>query len=248
MHIDTAHRPWPVPDRPWVMHMAWLDLLFMHWPLPPEMLRPLIPGGLELDTFEGQAWLGVVPFYMSNTRPRGVPPLPWLSAFAELNVRTYVTVSGKPGVWFFSLDAANPVAVRGARWSFSLPYFDARMSIERQGETIHYRSRRTHRGAPPAEFVGQYRPTGEAYRSLPGTLEHWLTERYCLYSQDRRGRLWRGEIHHLPWPLQPAEAEVATNTMTAPIGIQLPDVPPLLHFVRRIDVVGWLLKGVSGEW
>jgi len=142
------------------MAMQWHDLLFMHWPVPPAVLRPLIPPALALETFDGAAWLGVTPFRMAGTRPRLVPPLPWLSAFPELNVRTYVTAEGKPGVWFFSLDAANPLAVRGARALFHLPYYDAAMEVEKDGHGVRYTSTRTHRGTLSATFTGGYRPCG----------------------------------------------------------------------------------------
>lgn len=240
---ETAHRPWPLPRGPWVMRMTWEDLLFAHWPVPAAALRPLVPQALELDFFDGSAWLGVVPFQMSGVRLRGLPPVPGTSAFPELNVRTYVTAEGKPGVWFFSLDAASRIAVRAARAWYHLPYFDARMESLRNGDGITYLSRRTHRRAPPAEFIARYRAMGEIYRSTRGSLEHFLTERYCLYAGDTTNaegsRLWRGEIHHAPWPLQPAEAEITRNTMTAPLGLRLPDTPPLLHFARCLNVVAW---------
>ena len=239
MFEETAHRPWPLPNAPWVFSQSWHHLLFAHWPVPPDALRPLIPGGLQLDTFEGQAWLGVVPFDIRSFKLRDLVPLPFMSAFPELNVRTYVTGKDKPGVWFFSLDAASKLAVAGARAIYHLPYFNASMSVRVEGETVHYWSRRTHRNALPAEFVGTYRPTGPVYRSQPGTLDHWLTERYCLYAADRRGRLYRGEIHHHPWPLQPAEPEITTNTMAMAHGIHLPDLLPLLHYARRLDVAMW---------
>jgi uncharacterized protein YqjF (DUF2071 family) len=235
-----------VPDVPWIMHMEWHDLLFAHWPFPAEAIRPLIPAPLALDTFDGAAWLGVVPFMMRGTRPRGVPSLPWISAFPELNVRTYVTAGGKPGVWFFSLDAANPLAVRAARLTFRLPYYDARMRYRRDGDGVEYGSERTHRLAPPARFAARYRPTGPVFRSAPGSLERWLTERYCLYAADHHGHAWRGEIHHLPWPLQPAEAEIEENTMTAQIRLALPARDPLLHFARRLDVEAWAPAPVDG--
>jgi uncharacterized protein YqjF (DUF2071 family) len=242
MLADTTHRPWALPNRPWMLAMQWHDLLFMHWPVPPHLLRPSIPPSLSIDTFDGMAWLGVAPFHMTGVGPRGVPSLPWLSAFPELNVRTYVTTAGKPGVWFLSLDAANPVAVRLARLVFHLPYFDARMASERSGEAVRYRSIRTHRGSPNLAFRGTFQPIGPVYQAAPGTLDHFLTERYCLYTTDRRGRLWRGDIHHAPWPLQPAAVEVEVNLMTRPLGLTLPDTPPLLHFARRLDVVAWLLE------
>jgi uncharacterized protein len=244
MLTNTAHRPWELPSRPWMFAMRWHDLLFMHWPVPAPALRAAIPPALTLDTYEGTAWIGVVPFRMSSVRPRALPPLPWLSAFPELNVRTYVTIGGKPGVWFFSLDATNRLAVRLARRLFHLPYYDARMTSKRANDQVHYLSQRTHRGAPSAAFQGRYRAHGPVYHASPGTLDHWLTERYCLYAVDRHGHLWRGEIHHARWPLQPAEAEVTVNTMTRPLGVALPDLPPLLHFARRQDVVGWMPERV----
>lgn len=229
------------------MAMQWHDLLFMHWPVRPEVLRPHIPPPLRLETFDGAAWLGVVPFRMAGTRARLTPALPGVSAFPELNVRTYVSTGGKPGVWFFSLDAASPLAVRGARYVFHLPYYDARMACDRRGDLVQYTSFRTHRGARPAAFAGRYRPTGPAYRAADGSIERWLTERYCLYAANRRGRLWRGEIHHAPWPLQPAEAEVQRNAMADQLRLILPQRAPLLHFARRIDVVAWALEAVDAR-
>jgi uncharacterized protein YqjF (DUF2071 family) len=219
--------------------MSWHDLLFAHWPLPPETLRPLIPEALSIDTYDGQAWIGVVPFRMTAVVPRRLPPAPWFSGFLEINVRTYVTIDGKPGVWFFSLDAANPVAVAIARRWFYLPYFRARMRLQDDGDWITYQSQRDHRGFPPGEFHGRYRPTGPVYRAEPGQLDTWLTERYALYTTDPLGRVLRGDIHHLPWPLQPAEAEIDLNTVGDAHGIMLPAEPPLLHFARRLDVLAW---------
>ncbi len=236
--LERHPRPWPLPPRPWIMAMEWRDLLFAHWPIAPAAMQALLPPGLELDTYDGQAWLGVVPFEMTGVRPRAIPALPWVSRFAELNVRTYVVVDGKPGVWFFSLDAAQPLAVRGARWGFHLPYFDAQMHIER-GDGIRYQSQRTHRGAAPATFAASYRPTGPVYHSQPGTLEQWLTDRYCLYATDDRGHVWRGDIHHARWPLQPASAMLSVNTMGDWIGLDLSAPPSLLHFVRYLAVVAW---------
>lgn len=234
------HRPFPAPMLPWAMAMRWSALLFAHWPVTPDVLRPLIPRGLELDTFDGEAWLGVVPFLMSGVRGRCLPRVPFAHAFPELNVRTYVTRGGKPGVWFFSLDAAHRLAVRVARATFRLPYFDAAMRCERQGDSIRYESRRTHRGAVPAEFAATYQPVGPVYCSRPGDLDHWLTERYCLYTAGRRGVVRRGDIHHAPWPLQPAEAAFDVLRMTELLGVRLPDVPPRLQYAASLDVVAWL--------
>lgn len=235
----AAHRPWPLPARRWAMHMRWEDLLFAHWPLDPSAVAPRLPAGLALDTFDGAAWLGVVPFRMTDTGLRGLPPVPTARRFPELNVRTYVHAGGKPGVWFFSLDAASALAVAGARAWFHLPYFRARMSCERPAGGVIYASQRTHRGAPPLVFDATYRPVGAEFRSRPGSIEAWLTERYALYAADRRGRVFRGDIHHPPWPLRPAAAELRRNDGAAAHGFTLPDRPPLLHFAEGIDVVGW---------
>ncbi len=225
------------------MAQVWSDLLFIHWPLSPETLRPLIPASLELDTYEGQAWIGVVPFRMSGVRPRGATPVRWLSRFPELNVRTYVVVDGKPGVYFFSLEAASPAAVWFARQFFMLPYYRAQMSCRPDQDWIAYHSAR--RADPSVQFTGRYRPVGMPYYAEPGTLEHWLTARYSLYTTAPDGGTFRGEIHHARWPLQRAEAHIETNTMTAPLGIELPDQAPLLHFARRLEVVTWLLNKVN---
>lgn len=242
MSWSAEHRPWPPPRRPWIMFQRWQDLLFAHWPVPAESLRPLIPSGLELDTFAGQAYIGVVPFRMSGIRVRFFPPIPGLSAFPELNVRTYVKADGKAGVWFFSLDARSAIAVATARRFFHLPYFNAEMALEDGSEWITYRSRRTHQGAPPAAFRGRYRSISPVYTAEKGSLDHWLTERYCLYTANRRGRLLIGEIHHAPWPLQRAEAEIEDNSMARSHGIILPESEPLLHFVRALPVRVWGLQ------
>ncbi|HET6549278.1 MAG TPA: DUF2071 domain-containing protein [Solirubrobacter sp.] len=227
----VAHRPWPLPDRPWLMGQTWEDLLFMHWRVPEAELRRVVPEQLPIDAFDGGAWLGVTPFEVRALRLRRLPPL---ARFPELNVRTYATVGGRAGIFFFSLDAARRDAVLGARLAYRLPYFHARMAIAREQGTIRYRSRR-----PGAEFAAAYEPCGAARAPAPGSLEHFLTERYCLYTVDR-GRVLRADIHHAPWPLQPARADVAVNTM-APVALR---GEPLLHFARRQDVVIWPLSAV----
>jgi hypothetical protein len=229
------------------MAQTWHDLLFAHWPVPPAALARLVPPGLALDPFDGAAWVGVVPFRMTGIHLRGLPPLPGVAALPEINVRTYVTVGGKPGVWFFSLDAGSALAVAAARRWFHLPYYRARFSIGPGRDGIRYTSRRIHRGAPPAEFSARYGPIGDVALARPGTLDHWLTERYCLYAVDARGRLSRGEINHAPWPLQPADAAIERNTMAAAAGIELPPRAPLLHFARRLDVRIWPPRRVDAR-
>jgi uncharacterized protein YqjF (DUF2071 family) len=234
-----SHRPWPLPRGPWAMRQRWEGLLFAHWRSSVAELRPLIPASLEIDTFGGDAWIGVVPFRMSGVGLRWLPGLPGARAFPELNVRTYVRLGDRPGVWFFSLDAASRVAVRLARAWFRLPYFDAEMHVNGDGENVRYSSARTHRGASEASFDARYGPTGAVTLAAPETLDHWLTERYCLYAGSEARGLWRADIHHRPWPLQPAWAQISHNTMAQAAGIDLPTTDPLLHFARRLDVRVW---------
>jgi uncharacterized protein YqjF (DUF2071 family) len=235
------HRPFPLPRGPWVMGQSWIDLLFAHWAVPESALRPAVPSGIPLDTFQGSAWIGITPFEVVGAHPRAVPPLPWLSRFPELNVRTYTTIDGRPGIWFFSLDAARAPAVRAARLTYQLPYRHAEMEIAHAGSRIDYRSRAR---TAPAVLRASYEPAGAASLPAPGTLEHFLTERYCLYTVDRHHRLRRADIHHPPWPLQPAIADLAENTMTEPLGIRLPSQEPLLHYAARQDVLVWPLAPV----
>jgi uncharacterized protein len=237
---STAHRPWPLPESSWVMGQTWDELLFAHWRAPADALRSHLPDGLELDLFEDEAWIGITPFRVSGLRARGLPPLPLVSSFLEINTRTYVTAGGKPGIWFFSLDASSELAVEAARRFYKLPYFRATMRAEWRDGPLEYESRRRDPRGAPAVFRGGYRPIGDVLEPDPRSLAHFLTERYCLYAQDR-GRLKRAEIHHEPWPLQPAEAAIEENTMP-PSGIELLDEDPLLHFSARQDVVIWPLE------
>ena len=223
------------------MTQSWHDLLFAHWPVDVEALRRLLPAELGLDRFDDQAWVGVVPFRMTNVAPRGVPAMPGASAFNELNVRTYVTVDGKPGVYFFSLDADNALAVAAARTVFGLPYFKAAMSVEVSPDEVSYRSHREGSATGhAATFAGRYRPVGAQSEPRIGTIEHFLTERYCLYTVDAEDRVRRLEIHHPPWQLQRAEATIETNTMADASGIRLAAMSPLLHFAKRQDMVAFM--------
>lgn len=231
--------------RPWVMRMRWCDLLFAHWPVDVEALRPLVPTALDIDTFDGRAYVGIVPFGMEDVAPRGLPSLPRVGAFPEVNVRTYVRHDGVDGVWFFSLDAGSRTAVEAARAGFHLPYYKAAMAMERQSEAIDFRSERRDRRGRPAVLDVRYRPTGPVERAAPGSLEAWLTARLRLFAIDGRGRLTRTEIRHAPWPLRPAEAEFRSESLAAAQGIRLPDEPPHLRFADRLDVVAWWPRRVD---
>ncbi len=235
------------------MAQTWQDLLFAHWPVRGEVLRRLVPPELALDTFESECWVGVAPFHMSGIRLRGLPAFPGVSCFPELNVRTYVSLEGKPGVYFFSLDAGNFPAVWAARTFYRLPYFHARMQVEMEDDWVAYNCQRgksignRSRGNPDRiEFRGRYRPIAPVRLRKPGSLEHWLTERYCLYTV-KAGRVYRAEIHHRQWPLQDAEVEIFTNTMAQASGISLPRVHPALHFAKKLEVLIWPLRRVSAS-
>lgn len=234
---DVAHRPWPLPADPWIMFQSWQDLLFAHWAVPAAELRPLVPPQLTLEEFDGSAWIGLTPFRLAELHPRLLPPLPGISDFPEMNLRTYVRVGDKPGIFFFSLDAASCLAVLAARTFYRLPYFCASMRITPRDGWFEYQSRRREDG--DAAFAGRYRPAGPLFQAMPGSLEHFLTERYGLYVVLRDGKVLRGDIHHRPWPLQRAEAEIGRNTVAAAHGITLPDERPLLHFSARQDTLVW---------
>jgi uncharacterized protein YqjF (DUF2071 family) len=236
---ETAHRPWPLPEREWVMAQTWDDLLFVHWPVDEVQVRRLVPRGLDVDTHDGSAWLGVTPFRIEGVRLRGTLPLPVLSSFLELNVRTYVTHDGRPGIWFFSLDATSRGAVEVARRTYRLPYHQARATYEQRGLYLHWRSSRI--GAErPYVFEASFRGEGTLEPAAPRSLEHFLAERYCLYAQHR-GAIHRADIHHPPWELREAELELDLTTMT-PDGIDLPAEAPVAHLAGRQDVVLWPLE------
>ena len=234
---QIEHRPWPMPQRRWAMTQTWRDLLFAHWPLNPSDLRGRIPRPFELDVFDGQAWVGIVPFSMSNVGPRGLPSLPGVSTFPELNVRTYVRVGSKPGVYFFSLDASSRLAVTVAQQLLNLPYHLAKMTTSTSGGVVEYRSTRA--SGAFAAFSASYRPAGDPFVCRRGTLEYFLTERYCLYHHTRGGIPYRLDIHHPPWRLQPAWADFPLNSMATANGLVLGDRQPLLHFAKRQDAVAW---------
>jgi uncharacterized protein YqjF (DUF2071 family) len=223
---ETEHRSYPIPERPWTMGQTWQHLFFAQWRVPHDVLRPHVPERLELEEHDGSAWIGLTPFRVAGLRLRGAPPLPLLSSFHELNCRTYVRAGDRPGIWFFSLDASSRAAVVVARRTYRLPYRYAR--IEASGDSFHAE-------VDGGEFRATYRGVGTPAPADPGTLEHFLVERYCLYAAD--GAM-RAEIHHAPWPLQPAEAEVEQRGI-APVELH---GEPLCHFAHRLDVVIWSLE------
>jgi len=241
------------------MSQSWDHLLFAHWVVPFNKLRAVVPPQLELDSYEGNCYVGVVPFAMRDVRPRYSPSVPWLSNFLELNLRTYVkdprmiitqTVPGATprdvhkgdgGVYFFSLDCSNPVAVEIACKLYHLPYYNALMGMRLEGEIVHYESVRRHAGSAQIRFKGSYKPAGPVTYSQPGSLEAFLTERYCLLL-THNGVIYRGDIHHKPWPLQAAEAEIEINMLGASYGFDFQSTAPILHYSKHIETIEWPLR------
>jgi uncharacterized protein len=229
------------PEGQPLMHQNWGRLLFMHWRIDAALLRPLIPAKLEIDTFDGSGWIAIAPFTMWDIRalPPFFPSVPGLSAMHELNVRTYVHLNRVPGVWFFSLDCNSAAAVLAARTFFFLPYFKADIELEKGDETIDYSLLRT--DGLPAEFHALWIIGDSLPYSHPGSLEFFLTERYCLYS-ERAGELYRSRIYHEPWPLQKATLSSFNSTMIESHGLPTPKDDPLLHYAEEIKVDIWPLR------
>src|SRR5690554_2563187 len=223
----TEHRQWPLPDKPWVGQMSWLNLLFVHWPVDPEQIKAHLPAGLSL-----------VPLEMRNVSARGFPLSMQVS---ELNLRTYVSIDGdKPGLWFFSLEASRWLAVAGARAGLHLPYFKADIDIRRDGEGTYFKSRRTHPREPHVEIAVRYEPTAAPVAPQPGSLDDFLLTRLCLYSTYGDDILYRQQIHHPPWPASPVDYRIDKNEIHHPLGLNLNADAACAHHGTRVDVLVWL--------
>jgi len=245
--VRTSHRPRPLPVGRWVMAQRWNDLLYAHWPLPPAALTPLLPEGLQVDTCQGSAWLGLLPFWMDRIKFRGLPRIPGAGRAPELNLRTYVRdpQTGSPGVYFLSVDTSNLLSVAFARTLYRLPSHWADMLIEQRSEREFFFSSRRRFSADPAIFAARYRglgPTRRLAENRPGSLEYFLTERYCLFTHDHDGHPMRADIHNVPAPLEEAEADIERNDLASAVGIHLPNDPPVLHYSRRLAVYVWQLQ------
>jgi uncharacterized protein YqjF (DUF2071 family) len=242
--VSTSQTPRPLPTGRWAMTQRWNDLLYAHWPVPAPEIAALLPNGLHVDTFQGSAWLGIVPFWLDRIKFRSFPAIPGVRRFPDLNLRTYVRDehTGSPGVYFFSLDASNLLAVAAARALFHLPYHWAEMELEQKSEReFSFYSRRRF-SSEPVVFQARYRGIGPSQKMAAGnsgTLEYFLMERYCLFTVNRNGQAVRANLHHVPWPLEEAEAEIEQNDLAASIGIRLPDQKPVLHYSRRLAVYIW---------
>lgn len=244
-HRADTNRPWPPPKHPWLMRMQWYSVLFAHWPVEARLLEPYLLPGLELDLWEDQAWLSIVPFGMKGVSLRGFPSVPSLSSFLECNVRTYVVADGKPGALFLSIEANSKLAVRAARWGAGLPYCDADMRLKQMRDgTVFYQSTRTHADQPSGEFIALYRPEGEVFYAEPGSFDYWLCERYCLYTYHFNKTL-RGEINHPNWPLQKTTCEIKVNTLTHGFGFSLDEQPAHMHFSPHIHAHAWMFEPIT---
>jgi uncharacterized protein YqjF (DUF2071 family) len=245
--VRTSHKPRPLPPGRWAMTQRWNDLLFAHWPVPVSSVAPLLPEGLDVDAFQGAAWLGVVPFWMDRIKVRGMPPIFGARSFPELSLRTYVRdqSTGVPGVYFFSMDASNPLAVAAGHIFYHLPLHWAEMRLEQRSEReFSFYSRRL-LSRKPAVFRARYRglgPSTNLAEHRSGTLESFLMERNCLFARNRAGQTHRADIHYVPWPLEEAEADIEQNNLAAGIGISLPNEAPVLHYLRRMAVYIWPAK------
>jgi uncharacterized protein YqjF (DUF2071 family) len=241
---DTLHRPFPLPSKKWIMLQSWRNLFFIHWPVPPALLRPHIPDPLQIDTFNGSAWLGIVPFVMEGIYPLALSPFSVTPPFSEINVRTYVMHKGKPGVYFMSLDVQNWASYTIAKRWYRLPYYPAKISFRNEGDFIHYDGIRKGKTNNQAAFSGSFLPTQEVFFAKTGSLEHWLTERYCFYSIDNKGKFFCADIHHSPWQLQKAETEITINTLFSPFTIDLLNEKPISLFSIGVDSLMWNINRI----
>ena len=245
--IRTSHKPRPLPPGRWLMRQRWNDLLFAHWQVPASSIAPLLPEGLEVDTFQASAWLGAMPFWMDRIKVRGVPPIPGARSFPDLILRTYVREerTGTPGGYSLSLDSSNLLAVAAGRAFFHLPYHLAEMRIEQRTEREFAFYSRRRFASRPVLFKARYRGLGPSRKLAEiqsGTLEHFLMERSCLFSSNRFGQPIRANLHQASWSLEEAQAEIELNDLAAAMGIKLPDQEPVLHYSRRLAVYVWPAK------
>ncbi|WNS76922.1 DUF2071 domain-containing protein [Bacillus sp. DTU_2020_1000418_1_SI_GHA_SEK_038] len=239
---DNAHRPYPIPSDYWIMRQAWRNLLFIHWPISLEKVRQFVHPSLHIDTFDGDAWLGIIIFEMEGIYPRGFPSISIIPPFAEINVRTYVHYNGKPGIYFMSLDVGDLASLTIAKRWLHLPYKHSHISIQKIGKAFYYDSIRVKQTNPQIICKGSYSPVKDIFFPIEGTLDHWLTERYCFFSSNKRDNLYCCEIHHDPWPLQQAEAIIKKNTLFTPFQIDISDIQPIFHFSKGVDSLIWNIK------
>jgi uncharacterized protein YqjF (DUF2071 family) len=243
----TERRPYPLPGGTWAGFQSWRHLLFLHWPIEGAIIRPYIPAGLELDTYDSQAWITVVPLRIRAARVRWLPPIPGFSGVDELNIRTYVhNRYGKKGIFFLKIGASKSWVVAGARTIYKLPYSLAHISMQGEADffqaTVSWTNNREAQSVPPEQFHCRYWPKPDRFQPKPGTLDYWLTERYCLFTTEVNGTIRIGEIDHRPWLLQPVDIDISASTIMSDHGISLAGMPAIAAYSRRQDVKFWPMR------
>jgi hypothetical protein len=225
-------------STPWIMFMSWQEVLFASWPVAPELIRPHVPSQLELDLFDGQAWVSLVPLLMADVHFRDLPPLPGQGTFPELNLRTYVKAGDDHGAYFLSIECPNAFTTWLSDTFFSAPYLNAEVALLTQDNVRYFQSRRTHQGAPAAQFVASYSPVGDPFTPDPESLDSFLVERYAAFTVDARGGVHRMDIRHDVWRIQRAQAEFLVNTIPSAAGLSLPTLAPAhLGFAQTVDTL-----------
>lgn len=242
--VRTSHNPRPLPAGRWAVTQRWNDLLFVHWPVSAAVMAPLLPAWLEPDVWQGSAWLGAVPFWLDRIKIRGVPSVPGLRNFPDLNFRTYVRdrFTHAPGFYCFSVDSSNLFTVAAAHAVYHLPYKLAEMRLEQRSEREFAFYSRRRFAAPEVIFKARYRGLGPTFKTAgiqPSSFEYFFSERNCIFSTNRAGQPIRANLHHVSWPLEAAQAEIERNDLAASIGVNLPQTDPLLHYSRRLAVYVW---------
>ncbi|MBS4202106.1 DUF2071 domain-containing protein [Bacillus sp. FJAT-49732] len=239
---ETNHRPYPIPSKKWIMRQKWSNVFFMHWPIQPELLQPYIPSSIEVDTYDGFAWLGVIIFNIDGIYLRGFPPVSFRPAFPEINLRTYVKCDNKPGIYFLSLDVDDWTSYTLAKRWLNVPYHPAKISIQKNVDTFHYESLRMGSSNTPIVCKGSFTPQSNIFHPNSDTIDHWLSERYCFFSNDQRSNMYCLDIHHHPWPLQKADAVIKKNDLFKPFSFHLEDEKPILHFSQGVEALIWNIK------
>lgn len=239
IYKEVEHRLLPLPRNNWIMRQAWRNTLFLHWPVQPEQLRPYIPSVLEIDTYDGSAWLGIVAFEMEGIYFRGLSFFSVVAPFSEVNVRTYVKHEGRPGVFFISLDVNDWASLLIAKRWYRLPYHSADIAIRRKGNAIFYDSVRRNL---PVRFDGICTPKENEFFPSNDTLDHFLTEKYCFYTTQNNKDIFHGDIHHQPWPLQRADVQIQRNTLFSPLNLDFSEEDPVVHFSKGVDSLMWNVK------
>ncbi|MBS4176485.1 YqjF family protein [Lederbergia citrea] len=242
--LETDQRPFPLPSNPWLFTQTWDKLLFCHWSLPAELLRAHVPNDVDLDLFNGEAWIAIIPFKVNHMRVHGIPEIPYLNSYLELNLRTYVKYKGTPGIYFFTLDANKWSAVIGAKIGAQLPYRHSLMKMNIKENKVYFQSKRKHPGSSKESFYINYQSDSNLYLPEVESLEYWLFERYCFFT-TRGKHLYRGDIHHDRWRVSKAKATIQANSLVPFLPQKYFERQPLLHLSASKQVFAWPIKKIQ---